>query len=83
MEPRKSIIPGADDVLRSEGNTDGHVSASARETWRGRRSDVFIGERIGRCRLAGGTYQSQMEDSDRLRLPPSKTKSSRGQSSRC
>ena len=37
MEPRKSIIPGADDVLRSEGNTDGHVSASARETWRGRR----------------------------------------------
>ena len=39
------VIPGADTVLLVEGNTDGHVIASARRTGRGRRPWPALGRR--------------------------------------
>jgi hypothetical protein len=33
-----------------------------------------IGERTGRCQAGDSTYQSRMDDSDRSRLPPWKTR---------
>ena len=38
-----------------------------------------IGERIGRGHHGDGTYRNQMVDSAHSRLPPSRTRSSRGQ----
>ena len=41
------------------------------------------GERIGRCRAGEGTYPSRTGGYARSRLPPWKTKSSRGRLSQC
>ena len=37
LSRESAIVPGADAVSEAEGNTDGHVSASARPARRGRR----------------------------------------------
>ena len=38
IEPRKTLIPGADAIRMAEGNTSGRDSASAQKTRRGRRT---------------------------------------------
>ena len=44
---------------------------------------AFIGERIGHYRRGGFTYPSRMAGNARSRLPPWKTRSSRGRRLRC
>ena len=47
------------------------------------RTHDVIGERTGRCRAGGYTYQSRMADGVRSRSPHSKTKSSKERRSQC
>ena len=51
LSPAKIHIPGADAVAKVEGDTDGHVSASARTARRGRRTWARLASLIGTCKL--------------------------------